>query len=279
MKLCTFKTMVGPHLAVKTDQGIADLNIAGYRGNMDDLIYGGEAELQHAKQTLAHAPVIISELEMDRLCYPQKILCVGLNYRSHAAETEKEAPKQPILFSKFTNALSASGMPVQLPPVLKQYDYEAELVIVIGKPCYQVSEEDALDYVFGYTCGNDLSARDGQFISGQWLIGKTLPGFAPAGPFIVTPDEFNPNEPHRITCRRNGQIVQDSNTSHMIFNCAQIISYASQFMRLVPGDLIFTGTPEGVILGKPEAERNWLVPGDTLEVTIEGIGTLTNQLV
>ena len=120
MKLCTFKTMVGPHLAVKTDQGIADLNIAGYRGNMDDLIYGGEAELQHAKQALAHAPVIISELEMDRLCYPQKILCVGLNYRSHAAETEKEAPKQPILFSKFTNALSASGMPVQLPPVLKQ---------------------------------------------------------------------------------------------------------------------------------------------------------------
>lgn len=279
MKLCNFQTMVGPHLAVKTDQGIADLNIAGYRGTMDDLIYGGDKEMEMAKSACAHAPVIISELAMDRICYPQKILCVGLNYRSHAAETNEQAPKQPILFSKFTNALSASGMDVTLPPVLSHYDYEAELVIVIGKTCYQVSEEDALNYVFGYTCGNDLSARDGQFISGQWLIGKTLPGFAPAGPFIVTPDEFNPNEPHRITCRRNGQIVQDSNTSNMIFNCAKIISYASQFIRLVPGDLIFTGTPEGVILGKPENERDWLKPGETLEVTIEGIGTLTNHLV
>ena len=279
MKLCQFKTLEAPHLAVMTDEGIRDVNIAGYRGDLEDLIHGGEAQMQSLQQALTHAPVVLSPVEMDRLGYPQKILCVGLNYRSHAAETEKEAPKQPILFSKFTNALSASGMPIEPPPVLKQYDYEAELVIVMGKPCYQVTEDEALDYVFGYTCGNDLSARDGQFISGQWLIGKTLPGFAPAGPFIVTADEFDPNEPHRITCRRNGQLVQDSNTSHMIFSCAKIISYASQFMRLVPGDLIFTGTPEGVILGKPEPERNWLVPGDTLEVTIEGIGTLTNRLV
>ncbi len=279
MKLCNFQTRVGPHLAAKTDQGIVDLNIAGYRGDMDDVIHGGDAEMAKVVGAFPHAPVVLSPLQPDRLCYPQKILCVGLNYRSHAEETNESAPTQPILFSKFTNALSACNMDVPLPKVLNHYDYEAELVIVMGKTCYQVSEEEALDYVFGYTCGNDLSARDGQFISGQWLIGKTLPGFAPAGPFIVTPDEFNPNEPHRITCRRNGTLVQDSNTQNMIFSCAKIISYASQFIRLVPGDLIFTGTPEGVILGKPESERDWLKPGETLEVTIEGIGTLTNRLV
>ena len=213
------------------------------------------------------------------LVNPQKILCVGLNYRSHAEETGGEVPKEPVIFSKFGDALAEDGQEIVLPEWHRCYDYEAELVIVMGKPVWNASREEAAAAIGGYTCGNDLSARDCQFRSAQWLIGKSFPGFAPIGPRIVPADEFDPGRPHRITCAVNGVTVQDDDVTGMIFSCSEIVSYISGFLPLAPGDLIFTGTPSGVILGKPKGTREWLKKGDTVAVSIEGIGTLTNRLV
>ena len=214
------------------------------------------------------------------LCEPTKILCVGLNYKSHAEETGGEAPKEPVIFSKFNDALAADGQEIALPPWHRCYDYEAELVVVMGKPLFHAeSEDEAKSAIGGYTCGNDLSARDCQFRSNQWLIGKSFPGFAPIGPRIVPASEFDPQTPHRITCAVNDETVQDDDVTNMIFSCANIVAYISQFIALEPGDLIFTGTPAGVILGKPKGHRVWLKPGDEVTVTIEGIGTLRNRLV
>ena len=213
------------------------------------------------------------------LVNPQKILCVGLNYRSHAEETGGEVPKEPVIFSKFGDAMAEDGQEIVLPEWHRCYDYEAELVIVMGKPVWNASREEAAAAIGGYTCGNDLSARDCQFRSAQWLIGKSFPGFAPIGPRIVPADEFDPGRPHRITCAVNGVTVQDDDVTGMIFSCSEIVSYISGFLPLAPGDLIFTGTPSGVFLGKPKGTREWLKKGDTVAVSIEGIGTLTNRLV
>ena len=214
------------------------------------------------------------------LCEPTKILCVGLNYKSHAEETGGEAPKEPVIFSKFNDALASDGQEIVLPPWHRCYDYEAELVVVMGKPLYRAeNEEEARAAIGGYTCGNDLSARDCQFRSNQWLIGKTFPGFAPIGPRIVPAEEFDPRTPHRIACEVNGSVVQEDDVTNMIFSCDNIVHYISQFMPLAPGDLIFTGTPAGVILGRPKGHREWLKPGDEVAVTIEGIGTLRNKLI
>ena len=213
------------------------------------------------------------------VCEPTKIICVGLNYKSHAEETNGEVPEHPVLFGKFNDCLTCDGADIYLPEWHRYYDYEAELVIVMGREAYNVEEKDALDYVYGYTCGNDLSARDCQFLSNQWLAGKALSDFAPVGPHIVKADSFDPDAPHRISCTVNGKTVQDDSTSNMIFSCAEIVSWCSRFFRLEPWDLIFTGTPAGVILGKPKGSRVWLKKGDTVSVTVEGIGTLTNRLV
>ena len=210
---------------------------------------------------------------------PQKIVCVGLNYKSHAEETGAAAPKDIVFFSKFNDALTPAGESVFLPPWQRCYDYEAELVAVIGRPAWNVPMESAPDYVFGYTCGNDLSARDSQFLSSQWLAGKALPNFGPAGPVIVTADSFDPGADNAITCEVNGVRVQSGVTSDMIFGIPEIVSTASRYFKLSPGDLIFTGTPAGVILGKDKDSRVWLKAGDTVTVTIDGIGTLTTPLV
>ena len=213
-------------------------------------------------------------------CEPTKILCVGLNYKSHAEETGGEAPAEPVIFSKFNDALASDGDKIALPPWHRCYDYEAELVAVMGRRLYHAaSEDEAWDAIGGYTCGNDLSARDCQFRSNQWLIGKSFPGFAPVGPWIVPASQFDPRTPHRITCELNGVTVQDDDVTGMIFSCGAIAAYISEFMPLEPGDLIFTGTPAGVILGHPKGQRTWLKPGDGVAVTIEGIGTLRNKLV
>lgn len=208
---------------------------------------------------------------------PEKILCVGLNYYDHRKECDEfpDAPKEPVLFSKFANALAAHEEEIPLSPIAKQYDYEAELVIVMGKDAKDVTPEQAPEYIFGYTAGNDLSARDLQFRSGQWLIGKSMDKFAPIGPRLVTADELNVNN-LAISCKLNGETRQSANTSDMIFSPAEIVAYASSLMTLKPGDIIFTGTPGGVILGMTDPGKQWIKAGDTVEVTIEGIGTLRN---
>ena len=175
--------------------------------------------------------------------------------------------------------MSAHGVPVKLPPWLTRFDYEAELVVVIGKHAYNVTVEEAENIIFGYTCGNDLSARDGQFLSSQWLSGKALPCFGPTGPYIVTRDSFDPRAGVRLICELNGVTVQSALTSDMIFPCFEAVSAASRFFPLSPGDLLFTGTPSGVIQGHKREDRVWLKPGDIVKVTIDGIGTLTTPLV
>lgn len=279
MKFCSFAAEGGTHVGVLTDRGIVDLTTAGIAHDMNHIIEENcLAKAASAAENLSLPAIPESELEYGLVVNPGKILCVGLNYKSHAEETGGTAPKDPVFFSKFSDCLHPAGKSVELPRWQRCYDYEAELVIVIGKTAYHVSEEDAMSYVFGYTCGNDLSARDCQFISNQWLSGKSFPGFAPAGPYIVTADNFNPDEANAIRCRLNGNTVQDGDTADMIFSCAQIISHASRYFRLEPGDLIFTGTPAGVILGKPKGTRVWMKSGDTVQVEIDGIGVLTTPL-
>lgn len=211
---------------------------------------------------------------------PQKIVCIGLNYRDHAIEGGKAIPTEPVLFSKFPTALIAHGEPIVLPKVAKKVDYEAELVIVIGRRGRHIPNDDsAFEFVAGYTCGHDVSARDWQFRGEekQWTIGKTFDTFAPVGPHILTRDE--PFDPHnaQVKLRLNGETMQNSNTREFIFKIPVLLHFLSQVFTLEPGDLIYTGTPPGVgIARKPQV---LLKPGDVTEVEIEGLGVLKNPVV
>ena len=208
-----------------------------------------------------------------------KVICIGKNYADHAREMGGEPPEIPVVFSMFPSAIIGPGDNVVLPRISSQVDYEAELVVVIGKLGRHIARERAMDHVFGYCCGNDISARDWQKgkPGGQWLLGKTFDTFAPLGPFLVTKDEVK--DPHQldVCCRLNGEVMQTSNTSKLIFQIDFLISHLSQFITLAPGDLIFTGTPPGVGAGrKPPL---FLKPGDTVEVEIESVGVLANPIV
>ncbi len=207
---------------------------------------------------------------------PPKILCIGLNYRRHAEETGAPIPMEPVVFSKFTAALAAHEETIKIPPQAHQMDYEAELVLVMGRHAWQISRNKALDYVAGYTVGNDISARDLQLKTSQWLLGKASPGFGPIGPSLVTTEEIA--DPNGLSIRlwRNQDLCQNSSTADMIFSCREIIAYLSSIWPLEPGDVIFTGTPEGVILGQTPETRHWLSPGEIVRAEIEGLGQLTN---
>jgi len=209
--------------------------------------------------------------------YPRKIIAIGRNYIDHAIEGGSEPPAAPLIFNKLANSLSAHNAPIVLHKISTQIDYEAELAVVIGRRATKVSESEALNYVFGYTLINDVSARDLQFGDGQWVRGKGLDGFAPLGPFITTRDEIPDVQALKIEGRLNGEVMQSSNTSKMIFKVAYLVSYISQGITLEPGDVIATGTPDGVgIFRKPPV---LLKPGDVYEVTIQGLGTLRNPVV
>jgi 2-keto-4-pentenoate hydratase/2-oxohepta-3-ene-1,7-dioic acid hydratase in catechol pathway len=207
---------------------------------------------------------------------PDKIICLGLNYRSHAEEAGFAIPTVPILFAKYRNALTGPTSPIILPAMSKEIDYEAELAVVMGKRCKDVAAGQALDHVAGYMALNDVSARDLQMRTGQWLSGKTLDTFAPCGPALVI-NEISDPQNLNISTRVNDQILQQSNTCNMIFSVAETVSYISQLMTLEPGDIIATGTPEGV--GFKRNPPIFLQPGDIVRVDIEGIGTLENPVV
>lgn len=280
MKLCTFFIENERHAGVKTSGGIVDITALGFPAEMNDII-SDESALNRIEAAVKSAePVDEAKIRFGNITEPAKIVCVGLNYTDHAEETGGTAPEYPVFFSKFNDALHPAGEAVALPPWQRSYDYEAELVIVVGKHAYNVSEDDAFEHMFGFACGNDLSARDAQFLSSQWLSGKSFPASGPAGPYIVTRDELDPDrDALSIICCRNGETVQSGNTENMIFSCRSILSWASRFFELAPGDLIFTGTPAGVILGKPKGSRDWLKPGETVSVKIEGIGELVTPLL
>ncbi len=213
---------------------------------------------------------------------PAQILCIGLNYRRHAEETKAKLPERPILFVKGINTLQHPNDPIFIPQHMRsnEVDYECELAVVIGRPCKNVRREDALNYVLGYTCANDVSARDWQIKlgGGQWCRGKFFDTFAPLGPRLVTPDEIPDPNALKIATILNGERVQDWNTNDMIFGVPELIEFLSGSTTLVPGTVILTGTPHGVGMAtKPEPR--WLRPGDSVSIEIEKIGTLTNHVV
>ncbi|MCR1899366.1 fumarylacetoacetate hydrolase family protein [Irregularibacter muris] len=289
MKLLNFMKNQEIRIGVKTDCEILDINKAGELLNiempntLDDVIRKnkGKAIEKIVENSKGNAELYLKEEEIEFapcIMNPQKIICVGLNYISHIDELQiQDLPKSPVLFSKFNNALAAHNEAITIPKNSEKIDYEAELVIVIGKEGKNIEESEALSYVFGYTAGNDFSARDLQFISSQWLIGKSFDGSAPVGPYIIPAKGINPQN-LKIQSKVNGEIRQSSNTNKMIFSCAAIISYISKHMTLKPGDIIFTGTPEGVTLGYTTEEKQYLKSGDKVEIIIENIGVLSNTL-
>jgi len=294
MKLLTFYKNDVQALGVKTKAGVIDVAAAlelfpeaGVATDMMDLIEGGDEavrRLQQFIQSLDEKGAGFVKQEEDikwgpAVTRPSKIICVGLNYKKHADETKASYPEIPILFNKFANALTGHLSEIAVPRTTERLDHEVELGIVIGKTGKHIEEKNALNYVFGYCTTNDLSARDIQKRTSQRMTGKTNDGFAPVGPYLVTKDEIeNPNA-LQLTTTVNGEVRQNSNTSDMIFSCEELISYISNYMTLKPGDLIMTGTPEGVILGKPIEERVYLQPGDQVTVEVEKLGALTNTFI
>ncbi len=230
----------------------------------------------------ANAPQTVSDLEtavLDvPLANPGKIICIGLNYADHCRETGTPIPDFPVLFTKFTTAMLPHGGEISwLPETTQAVDYEAELAVIIGKKATNVPEEEAMDYVAGYTIANDVSARDAQFTGSQWIRGKSFDTFCPLGPFVVTADSMP--DPHAldIQCRVNGVTLQDSNTRELIFKIPYLVAYISPAITLMPGDIILTGTPYGT--GYFRDPQVLLKPGDVLETEIEGIGILVNTVI
>ena len=207
---------------------------------------------------------------------PKNIICIGLNYADHIAETSLATHNFPEIFMKTSNALASHKDTITIEDESFHYDYEGELVIVIGKAGKNISHDQAKEHILGYTIGNDVSARALQFRGSQWILGKSLDNFAPIGPVIVSPDEFDFDNA-TITTTVNGEVRQQAKLQQMLFKPYEIIEFVSQYITLQEGDIIFTGTPSGVVLGKNEERYGWLKSGDTVSITISGIGTLVNQ--
>ena len=291
-KQTTFVTIrrgSGLSLGIKTDRGILDVRRAEAvlkikaPTTIEEVLSGragGAAALARlvekaAAVTSSHALYLAETVVEFGPCVTrtEKIICIGLTYRKHAAEVGQPVPAVPILFNKYNTALSAhrSVVNVSHQPAEK-FDYEVELVIVMGRTARDVSPADALAHVFGYCTGNDLTARDLQTRTSQWMVGKSLDGFGPIGPYLVSADQVPDPNNLKIECRVNDEVRQSSNTSDMVFNCAALIAYISRHFTLAPGDIIFTGTPPGVISGYPKDRQVWLKAGDKVTSTIEKLG-------
>ena len=207
---------------------------------------------------------------------PGKLICIGLNYRGHAEEAGLDAPETPIIFAKFANALVPAGTDVPLPPYSQKVDYEAEVAFVIGSRAKDVPEEHALEHIAGYTLLNDLSARDYQFMTSQWMSGKVFDGSAPCGPALVTPDEAGAPDAIEIELKLNGEVMQSASTEDLFHSIPALVAHLSMLMTLEPGDIVSTGTPAGV--GSVRHPRVWLKPGDDVEITSPTLGVLRNSM-
>lgn len=280
MRLVTYRSDLGPRIAGVGERGYVDLNQTDPHipVTMKAFLSQGAAALERARAALSDGPVLTGKtIELlAPLPDPEKVICIGLNYADHAVETGKPLPTEPVVFSKFPTAISGHQATIELPKVSQKVDYEAELVVVLGRGGRHIPRDRAWEYVGGYTCGHDVSARDWQLekSGGQWLLGKSFDGFAPFGPELVTPDEIGNAGALDICLRLNGQIMQQSNTKQLIFPIDQLISYLSEVCTLKVGDVIFTGTPPGVgVARKPPV---FLKSGDVVEVEIEKLGLLRN---
>lgn len=283
MRLLTVQTDRGPRACGLWEGSYVDLNAADplLPPSVREILALGDAGLDRVREAMPRGRVRLSP-ETSVLDAPvpdpRKIVCLGLNYLDHAKESGMEPPSEPVLFSKYPSSLIGHGAPILLPPVSDEVDYEAELVVVVGVGGRDIPQSHAMNHVGGYMVGHDVSARDWQLNKPgkQWMAGKTFDTFAPTGPTLVTKDEIP--EPHDlgIRLRLNGQTMQDSSTSQLIFRIDYVIAYLSKIFTLEPGDLIFTGTPPGV--GMARKPPVWLQPGDVVEVEIDGLGTLRNPV-
>jgi 2-keto-4-pentenoate hydratase/2-oxohepta-3-ene-1,7-dioic acid hydratase in catechol pathway len=289
MQSLTFKSGGALKLGLVTDTGVIDAQAANAALGPDAptdttaLINGGGSA---AAGLVAKAAGQSGAWLLDRAgltlgpCVdsPGKIICIGLNYAKHAAESNMPVPESPVVFSKFNNTLAGDGQAIKLnTKYAEKFDWEVELCVAIGKTASDVSEDSALDYVYGYCTANDLSVRDLQNRTSQWLLGKTPDNFFPIGPSLVSADEVGDPQKLQLSTKVNGEIRQNENTNDMIFNVRQLISYLSRYFTLEPGDLITTGTPSGVAMGLPNTP--WLKVGDVVEVEVEKLGVLTNRMV
>lgn len=283
MRLLTFEYRGSRRVGVRSGDSIVDVSRVDpdVPPDLVSLLEAGPAALAAAAEAAERGAGIDAGAVrvVAPIGNPEKVLCIGLNYADHAAESNMPIPSEPVVFSKFSSTIIGPGDAIRLPSVTQSVDYEVELVAVIGTAGKDISESDAMDHVAGYTVGHDVSARDFQLEKpgGQWLLGKTFDTFAPLGPDIVTPDEIG--DPHNlaIRCILNGETVQDSNTAQLIFRVDQLIAYLSRVVTLQPGDLIFTGTPPGV--GMARQPQLWLKAGDTVVCEIDGVGRLENPVV
>ncbi|AHY45890.1 2-keto-4-pentenoate hydratase/2-oxohepta-3-ene-17-dioic acid hydratase (catechol pathway) [Rubrobacter radiotolerans] len=272
MKLvCYSQNGGGPKVGILEGETIVPL----MDGDVLDHIKSGKAEPGSGSES---GTVPLSDVRLlAPIRKPEKFIGIGLNYSDHAAETGAEIPDKPIVFAKYANSIVGPDEPVVIPPITEKADYEAELAVVIGREAKNVSAAEALDYVFGYTNCNDVSARDLQFSEGgQWTRSKSIDTFAPIGPFIATADEVPDPQNLSVRLTLNGEVVQDGSTAKMIFPVSELIEFLSSGMTLSPGDIISTGTPPGV--GSARTPQLFLKPGDSMTVEIEGLGSLTNPV-
>jgi len=283
MRLITYQGPDGPRVAALRGSDAVDLQAAdpSLPHCIKTLLGQGAAILDRARAAAQQGPAVpLSSLTLlPPIPKPEKIICVGLNYADHARESGAQPPAEPVFFAKFPSAALAPGAPIRIPRVSKEVDYEAELVVVIGRGGRHIAKDQAAQHIAAYCCGNDVSGRDWQLRKpgGQWLLGKSFDTFAPFGPALVTPDEIDDPGNLRIQSRVNGQVMQDSNSLQLIFTIDELISYVSDVCTLAPGDVIFTGTPPGV--GFARKPPVFLKPGDVVEVEIEKIGVLRNPVV
>ena len=278
MRITTFsKGSQEPEAGVVVDGLVHGLSDIGYPDAIS-FLEGGTDAIGRATGHRTGAGIPIEEVRLHApIPNPGKFICIGLNYRDHAIESGMEIPEIPTVFTKYGNAVCGPGDPIVLPSVSSQVDYEAEFAFVIGKRAKRVNAADWEDYVFGYTCVHDVSARDYQLATTQWTIGKTFDSFGPMGPVLVSKDEIPDPSNLRIRFELNGRILQDSNTDQLVFDVPALLEYLSEVMTLEPGDIVSTGTPPGV--GMARKPPIYLQPGDTCSVIVEGIGELVNPCV
>ncbi len=279
MKLVSFAVVSegAPRVGLRLDDSILDLTPLGVTDAVTAVAAGAEV-LQQAIEMPATSLIFAAGVRLlAPIPRPPRIFCVGLNYRDHAVESKMEIPKVPTIFLKLGSAVIGPEEAVRIPAMTKQPDYEVEFAIVIGKAGRNIAKEDWREHVFGYTILNDVSARDVQLATSQWVMGKSFDTFCPIGPAVVTADEIG--DPHNLAIRLSigGEVLQQSNTRELIFKAPELISYISSITALEPGDILSTGTPAGVGLGRNP--QRWLQPGETMVAEVEGLGQLVNPVV
>jgi 2-keto-4-pentenoate hydratase/2-oxohepta-3-ene-1,7-dioic acid hydratase in catechol pathway len=277
MRVVTYRSDRGERAGVQRDDSVIDVwdGLGGEGSSVRDLLASGR--LAEAAEISEGEPLPLDKVELEPpVPDPEKIVCIGLNYRAHATEAGIEPPEAPTFFAKFRNALVGPGATVALPAASSKVDFEAEVAFVVGCRCSEVSESEAADFIAGYTLLNDLSARDLQFATPQWMPGKVFDGSAPCGPALVTPDEAGPADGISFSLALNGQQMQAASTDDLIFSVPALLAHLSRLMTLEPGDVVSTGTPAGV--GSTRKPRVWLKPGDEIAISSPTLGLLETRI-